>query len=179
MMFDFQPRLDGELISMRPMAEADFEPLYTVASDPLIWAVHPTHERWQRSVFRANIDEAYAEKGGLVAINKATSAIIGFSRYSQIVVGPNEIEIGLSFLARALFPPPLWGRLGGGRAASAAQKTLVLMASEPFFSGRRRWPPTLILPHRGGGGVPPQTFFNRRTSALVSCRPPPMACTSA
>jgi N-acetyltransferase len=100
MTFDFQPHLNGELIAMRPMIEADFEPLYTVASDPLIWAVHPIHERWQRPVFRANIDEAYAEKGGLVAIDKVTDTIIGFSRYSQIAVGPGEIEIGWSFLAR-------------------------------------------------------------------------------
>jgi N-acetyltransferase len=99
-MFDFRPFLSGDLIAMRPMTESDFEPLYAVASDPLIWELHPTHERWQRSVFRANIDEANAEKGGLVAINKATNTIIGFSRYSQIAVGPNEIEIGWSFLAR-------------------------------------------------------------------------------
>jgi N-acetyltransferase len=100
MTFDFQPHLYGELVSMRPMNEADFEPLYAVASDPLIWTMHPTHERWQRPVFRATIDEAFAEKGGLVAINTATGAIIGFSRYSQIAAGPNEIEIGWSFLAR-------------------------------------------------------------------------------
>jgi N-acetyltransferase len=106
MTFDFQPHLDGDLIAMRPMTEADFEPLYAVASDPLIWAVHPIHERWQRPVFRANIDEAYAEKGGLVAINKATDAIIGFSRYSQIAVSPDDIEIGWSFLAR-----DYWGGL--------------------------------------------------------------------
>jgi N-acetyltransferase len=106
MTFDFQPHLDGDLIAMRPMTEADFEPLYAVASDPLIWAVHPIHERWQRPVFRANIDEAYAEKGGLVAIDKTTGAIIGFSRYSQIAVSPDDIEIGWSFLAR-----DYWGGL--------------------------------------------------------------------
>jgi N-acetyltransferase len=99
-MFDFQPQLTGDLIALRPMFEADFEALYAVASDPLIWAMHPTHERWQRPVFRANIDEAFAEHGGLVAIDKATDTIIGFSRYSQIAVGPDEIEIGWSFLAR-------------------------------------------------------------------------------
>jgi N-acetyltransferase len=102
MTFDFQPHLDGDLNTMRPMIEADFEPLYAVASDPLIWAVHPIHERWQRPVFRANIDEAYAEKGGLVVTDKTTRAIIGFSRYSQIAVGPDEIEIGWSFLAPAV-----------------------------------------------------------------------------
>jgi N-acetyltransferase len=99
-MFDFQPHLNGDLIVMRPMIEVDFEQLYTVASDPLIWAVHPTHERWQRPVFRANIDEAFGEQGGLVAIDKVTERIIGFSRYSQIAVGTDEIEIGWSFLAR-------------------------------------------------------------------------------
>lgn len=101
--FDFQPTLTGALISMRPYADDDFEALYAVAADPLIWEVHPVPERCQRAIFRANIDEALSDKGGLVAIDRATSAIVGFSRYSQAYVGKDEMEIGWTFLSRHLW----------------------------------------------------------------------------
>lgn len=98
--FDFQPTLEGALIEMRPAIEADFEPLYAIASDPLIWAVHPVSERAQRPVFRDYFDDALSDKGGLVAVKQANGTIAGFSRYSQRFVGPDEIEIGWTFLGR-------------------------------------------------------------------------------
>lgn len=101
--FDFQPTLTGALIAMRPYSDDDFEALYAVAADPLIWKVHPVPERCQRAYFRANIDDALADKGGLVAIERATGAIVGFSRYSQAYVGEAEIEIGWTFLSRHLW----------------------------------------------------------------------------
>lgn len=101
--FDFQPTLAGALIEMRPFSDDDFEALYAVAADPLIWEVHPIPERCQRAYFRANIDDALADKGGLVAIVRATSTIIGFSRYSQAFVGEADMEIGWTFLSRRLW----------------------------------------------------------------------------
>lgn len=101
--FDFQPILTGSLITMRPFAEADFEALYAVASDPLIWELHPVHERSQRPVFRAYMDDALADRGGLVAIEKTSGKIMGFSRYSQQFVGEIDIEIGWTFLSRQLW----------------------------------------------------------------------------
>lgn len=88
---------------MRPFAEADFEALYAVASDPEIWALHPARERYQRDVFRGYIDDAVADRGGLVAVEAATGAISGFSRYSQRFVPPGDIEIGWTFLDRRLW----------------------------------------------------------------------------
>jgi N-acetyltransferase len=101
--FDFQPTLTGALIEMRPYSDDDFAALYAVASDPLIWEVHPVPERHQRAIFRANTDEALADKGGLVAIERATGAIVGFSRYSQVYVGDTDMEIGWTFLSRQLW----------------------------------------------------------------------------
>jgi N-acetyltransferase len=101
--FDFQPTLPGTLITMRPFDEADFEALYAVASDPEIWALHPARERYQRPVFRDYIDDAVADRGGMVAIENATGAICGYSRYSQSKVGPNDIEIGWTFLDRRVW----------------------------------------------------------------------------
>jgi RimJ/RimL family protein N-acetyltransferase len=99
-MFDYQPSLSGELLDLRPARPDDFNALYTVASDPLIWAMHPAHDRWQEPVFQAFLGGAFADQGGLIAIERASGAIIGFSRYSSRVAREDEIEIGWSFLAR-------------------------------------------------------------------------------
>jgi N-acetyltransferase len=98
--FDFQPTLRGGLLDLRPARPADFGALFAIASDKDIWAVHPAHDRWQEPVFRAFWDGAFADRGGLVAIERASDAVIGFSRYSMTRARPGEVEIGWTFLAR-------------------------------------------------------------------------------
>ena len=121
--FDFQPTLKGALVEMCPATEADFEPLYAIASDPLIWAVHPVPERAQRPVFRDYFDDALGDQGGLVAVDQATGKIAGFSRYSQRFVGPGEIEIGWTFLGRAYW---------GGRFNGEMKQLMLAHALETF-----------------------------------------------
>lgn len=101
--FDFQPALDGDLLALRPARPEDFDALFAVASDREIWAIHPAHDRWQEPVFRAFLDDAFADRGGLVAIEQASGAIVGFSRYSMTRCEPDEVEIGWTFLARRLW----------------------------------------------------------------------------
>jgi RimJ/RimL family protein N-acetyltransferase len=115
-MFDFQPRLHGDLLDLRPATPRDFAALFAVASDREIWALHPAHDRWQEPVFRAFLDGAFADEGGLVAIERASGAIVGFSRYSMTRCQPGEVEIGWTFLAR---------RCWGGRI-NGAMKRLML-----------------------------------------------------
>lgn len=114
--FDFQPTLRGELVALRPARPDDFGALFAVASDPEIWAIHPAHDRWQEPVFRAYLDGAFADRGGLVAIEQASGDIVGFSRYSIERCEPGEVEIGWTFLAR---------RCWGGRY-NAEMKGLML-----------------------------------------------------
>lgn len=85
---------------MRPLAEADFDALFAVAADPLIWAVHPAHDRWQEPVFRRFFAEALAGGGGLAIRDAVSGGIIGSSRYDRTRVEPGEVEIGWTFLAR-------------------------------------------------------------------------------
>ncbi len=136
---DLQPTLTGDLVALRPIAPADWDALYAVASDPLIWAVHPVHDRWQEPVFRRFFAEALASGGGLVATDLASGAIIGFSRYDLARVEPGEVEIGWSFLARSL-----WGgranadmkRLMIGHALQHFDRTLFLVGEANFRSRR-------------------------------------------
>lgn len=96
-----QPTLVGETIMVRPMTELDVEPLYAVASDPAIWAMHPESTRWQREVFRRFADGALASGGGLVVARRDTGALVGASRYYDWDAGERSVVIGFTFLARA------------------------------------------------------------------------------
>lgn len=101
-MLDRQPMLEGEHIILRPLREADWVALFAVASDPLIWAQHPAHDRWREPVFRAFFEDALASQGALVAIDKASNAVIGSSRFEGLEEADGgSVEIGWTFLARS------------------------------------------------------------------------------
>jgi len=101
-----QPSLLHPLVKLRPLVLDDWDALYAVASDPLIWAVHPAHDRWQESVFRRFFTDALASGGALVAIDPATNDLIGSSRFDPKRAEPGEIEIGWTFLARSHWGGP-------------------------------------------------------------------------
>jgi RimJ/RimL family protein N-acetyltransferase len=102
--FDRQPTLSGELLELRPLRADDFEALFRVAADPLIWEQHPEPDRYREATFRTFFEQALASGGALVAIDRATGNIIGSSRYHGYDPAGGVIEIGWSFLAR-----PYWG----------------------------------------------------------------------
>ncbi len=107
--FDPQPVLRGERIELRPLRADDFDALYAVASDPLLWEQHPARDRWQETVFRALFAESLASGGALVAIERASGRIIGSSRFHAHDPARSEVEIGWTFLARAH-----WGGVTNG-----------------------------------------------------------------
>ena len=101
-MLDRQPVLEGEHLRLRPLRADDWDALFAVASDPLIWAQHPAHDRWQEPVFRAFFDDALAGGGALVAIDAQTQAVIGSSRFQGLdEADGGSVEIGWTFLARS------------------------------------------------------------------------------
>ena len=57
---DRQRTLETERLVLRPLAEADRDALYEIASDPAVWEQHPIHDRWRREVFDAFLDEGLA-----------------------------------------------------------------------------------------------------------------------
>lgn len=99
--FDRQPNLSNDLLILRPLREEDFEDLYAVASDPLIWEQHPVKDRSQRAGFTTFFREAMESKGTLVAIDPRRQKIIGSSRYHPVIETAEAIEIGWTFLARS------------------------------------------------------------------------------
>jgi N-acetyltransferase len=100
MSFDLQPNLKGELIELRPLAPEDWDDLYAVASDPLIWEQHPERDRYKEDVFKVFFEEALESGGAFVVINAKTQQIIGSTRFYGYDPEKSEIEIGWTFLAR-------------------------------------------------------------------------------
>lgn len=99
---DRQPVLEGDRLLLRPLRADDWSALYAVASDPLIWEVHPQHDRWQEAVFRAFFDQALAGGGAVAVIDKASGAIVGSSRWEGFdPADGGSVEIGWTFLARS------------------------------------------------------------------------------
>lgn len=101
MPFDLQPSLQGELLELRPLRPEDFDALYAVASDPLIWEQHPCNDRYRKDVFEAFFREALESGGALLALDRSDSGVIGSSRYYGYDEQRSEIEIGWTFLARS------------------------------------------------------------------------------
>jgi RimJ/RimL family protein N-acetyltransferase len=98
--FEFQPTLKGGLVVLRPLSPDDFQDLYAVASDPLIWEQHPVKSRHELHAFQKLFDESLASGGALIVIDAETNKVIGSSRYHGFDPAKREIEIGWTFLAR-------------------------------------------------------------------------------
>ena len=93
--------LHNTLVRLQPLQPADFERLYAVASDPLIWAQHPNPDRYRREVFSTYFEGALASGGALLIEDAATGAAIGSSRFYDYVPERSEVKIGYTFFARS------------------------------------------------------------------------------
>jgi RimJ/RimL family protein N-acetyltransferase len=100
MQFDLQPNLRGELIELRPLTPEDWNDLFAVASDPLIWEQHPESDRYKEEVFKAFFQGALESGGAFVVIDAKNQKIIGSTRFHGYDPAKSEIEIGWTFLAR-------------------------------------------------------------------------------
>jgi RimJ/RimL family protein N-acetyltransferase len=100
MLFDLQPHLKGELIELRPLRPDDWDELFAVASDPLIWEQHPESDRYKEEVFKVFVEDALRSGGAFIVIDTQTQQIIGSTRFHGYDPEKSEIEIGWTFLAR-------------------------------------------------------------------------------
>ena len=114
---NLQPtHLKNSLVQLVPLQENDFETLYAIAADPLIWEQHPQKERYQKAVFQTFFNEAIASKSAFLVLDVKTGTPIGSSRYYEYDAAAQTIAIGYTFLARAYW----------GGAYNQALKALML-----------------------------------------------------
>jgi RimJ/RimL family protein N-acetyltransferase len=91
--------LEGASLRLRPIRDDDLEPLFAVASDPLLWAQHPAKTRSQRPVFEHWFASALAGHA-LVFEARADGRVLGSSRYYDWRPWPRDVAIGYTFIAR-------------------------------------------------------------------------------
>ena len=106
--FDLQPHLVGDLLEMRPLRPEDWEELFAVAADPLIWEVHPAHERYKEEYFREYFQEALESERE--ELREELIAEVGTPRmmtYTAQLDGP--LEDGLRYPAKLIEEFP-WER---------------------------------------------------------------------
>lgn len=96
-----QPDLRGELLWLRPLRADDWEALFAVASDPLIWEQHPESDRYEEDVFRRYFQGAMDSGGAFLILDAADGRVVGSSRFAGYDERASEIEIGWTFLARS------------------------------------------------------------------------------
>ena len=143
---DRQPRLEGERVTLRPMAGADRDALYQIASDPLLWDQHPFKDRWRPEPFGAFFEDGLASGGALVSRPSGSSRVIGSSQFRPNALDPQAIEIGWSYLARSLW----------GSGINAEMKQLMLahaLSSVPrvlFCVGEANWRSRKAMEKIGG-----------------------------
>ena len=100
-----QPRLANDSVSLEPLQEDDFEELYAVASDPLIWKQHPNPDRYKREVFQTYFEGAMASRGAFLIRDARTGRAIGSTRFYDHDPDKREVKIGYTFFAR-----DCWGK---------------------------------------------------------------------
>ncbi len=97
---NLQPQLENEFIKLVPLEAFDFEKLYQVASDPLIWEQHPQPDRYKREVFQVFFDGAVTSKSAFLVYAKRTGALIGSSRFYDWMAETKTVVIGYTYLTR-------------------------------------------------------------------------------
>ena len=146
MPFELQPTLTGTLLQLRPLRAEDETELYSVASDPNIWAQHPVSDRYTEPVFREFFKGALESGGAFAVLDRATGRIIGSSRYDGYDERRSEIEIGWTFLATAY-----WGGV-----YNREMKTLMLrhafqfVDTVVFLVGPQNWRSQRAMEKIGG-----------------------------
>lgn len=97
MNFSVQPVLENQQYQLVPLQQGDFEALYEVASDPEVWEQHPNRDRFRREVFQTFFQGALESGGAFTIIEKATSEILGSTRFYDYDEQSNSIFIGYTF----------------------------------------------------------------------------------
>lgn len=101
MTLDRQPYLNGPILQLAPLQEADYHELYLAASDPGIWELHPHRDRHTPEGFELFFREALESQGALVVRKIEDNSLIGSSRYHDYSPQEASVEIGWTFLTRA------------------------------------------------------------------------------
>lgn len=101
MPFNLQPTfLQDDLIKLIPLQETDFERLFKVASNPLVWEQHPNPNRYKLEDFTNYFKGAIESKGAFLIVDASTNETVGCSRYYDYNEEDNSVLIGYTFIGK-------------------------------------------------------------------------------
>lgn len=103
---NLQPTLSNELVKIVPLSENDFEELYAIASDELLWEQHPDKDRYQKEVFQDFFNQALESKSAFKVIDVKNGKTFGCSRYYDVNENEKSLAIGYTFIARNYWGTP-------------------------------------------------------------------------
>ncbi|WP_312790658.1 GNAT family N-acetyltransferase [Sphingobacterium sp.] len=92
-------KLENDKVVLRLIDSTDFDTLYQVAIDPLIWAQHPNKDRWKEDVFRSFFEGALSSKSAYLILDKSNGVCIGSTRYYGLDEAAKSIFVGYTFYA--------------------------------------------------------------------------------
>ena len=113
--------LYSKQFELRQLEHTDFEPLFSVASNPKVWEQHPERDRWKRDKFQRFFDGAVENPlPSYTIIDREQSLVIGSSRYYDYHPDRSVVSIGYTFI-----DPSYWG-------TNANQEIKTIMLAEAF-----------------------------------------------
>lgn len=101
-----QPTLANEFVQILPLKEADFDELFAVASDELLWEQHPEKERYKRDVFLIFFQDAITSKSAFKVVDVKTGNTIGSTRFYEYNEDAKSVAIGYTFIDRKYWATP-------------------------------------------------------------------------
>lgn len=117
---NWQPaHLEDGVVKLVPLTANDFNQLYRVAADPLIWEQHPSPDRYKEDVFREFFNGAMESGTAFLIVDKDSAAVIGSTRYYDYK--EDSVAIGFTFFAREFW---------GGKYNKAVKKLMIDYAFE-------------------------------------------------
>ena len=100
-MAGFTQQLQAEKFLLVQTKPSDFEPLFKVACDPLIWEQHPAQDRWKREAFIAFFDDGLRnDLGCFTIVDSQSHSVIGSTRFYAHDPSNASVRLGYTFLAR-------------------------------------------------------------------------------
>ena len=125
----FRLPLQTERFFLEPLTPKDFNALYAVASDPLLWEQHPEADRWKRSKFQHFFQDGLTNDLGCFVIKeKRSGRPAGSSRFYGYDAADRCIRIGYTFIAREL-----WGTAANREIKEAMLMRAFNVVNRGFF----------------------------------------------
>lgn len=93
--------LENEIVKILPIKSTDFDQIYEIASDPLIWEQHPIPDRYKKEIFQLFFDGAIKSKSAFLVFDFLNQKLIGSTRFYDMDFEKNKIAIGYTFLSRS------------------------------------------------------------------------------